>query len=201
MFTPLVGCGFAATVVIMLWVMLRPGTAAQPAAAVKSPSAPAVDATPTTAPSTTRPPMPVAAVPQPQPSAKYAQQHTPPPPPPTPCPTQLAGARPHVAQVGNLVDKTFGVADIGGAVGRGDGDHGAGLALDFMTPDPARGDAIADFVLARKQRFGVTYVIWQQRYNDGSGWSYMEDRGSPTANHYDHVHVSFDPSADVNVTC
>ncbi|MCV7097646.1 hypothetical protein H7H99_21600, partial [Mycobacterium kubicae] len=38
---------------------------------------------------------------------------------------------------------------------------------------------------------GVTYVIWQQRYNDGNGWSTMENRGSPTANHMDHVHVSF----------
>ncbi|WP_040793626.1 hypothetical protein [Nocardia paucivorans] len=201
--TPLVGCGIAATVAITLGVMLRPDTATQPAAAVGSLSAPAVETTPptTTPPAPTRAPKPVAAVDRPQPSAKYAQQHTPPPPPPIPCSTQLAGARPHVAQVGNLIDKTFGIDDIGGAIGRGDGDHGAGLALDFMTPDPARGDAIADFVLAHQQRFGVTYVIWQQRYNDGSGWSYMEDRGSPTANHYDHVHVSFDPTADVNVTC
>ncbi len=36
------------------------------------------------------------------------------------------------------------------------------------------------------------YVIWRQRYNDGSGWDPMEDRGSITANHYDHVHVSFE---------
>ncbi len=106
-----------------------------------------------------------------------------------------------MAQVGNLLKKTFGVTEIGGAVGRGDGDHGAGLALDFMTSDSARGDAIAEFVLANQRRFGVTYVIWRQRYNDGSGWRYMENRGSPTANHYDHVHVSFDEAAVVDVTC
>ncbi|WP_425295888.1 hypothetical protein [Nocardia abscessus] len=47
----------------------------------------------------------------------------------------------------------------------------------------------------------MTYVIWRQRYNDGNGWSYLEDRGSPTANHYDHVHVSFEKSAVVDVTC
>jgi hypothetical protein len=34
-------------------------------------------------------------------------------------------------------------------------------------------------------------VIWQQRINFGSGWQLMEDRGGVTANHYDHVHVSF----------
>ncbi len=61
-------------------------------------------------------------------------------------------------------------------------------AADFMTTDQATGDALAAYAL---QMPGVEYVIWQQRYNDGSGWSPMEDRGTPTANHMDHVHVSF----------
>jgi hypothetical protein len=61
-------------------------------------------------------------------------------------------------------------------------------AADFMTTDQATGDALAAYAL---QMPGVEYVIWQQRYNDGSGWSLMEDRGGVTANHYDHVHVSF----------
>ncbi|MGK8524874.1 hypothetical protein ACRS6B_26550 [Nocardia asteroides] len=202
---PLAGCGIAAVVVVVLWVAMRLSPGTQHAAAVDSSPSSAVesDAAPTVAPPTTQPQPAQAAVAaeQPPPSAKMAVQHPPPPPPPVPCSTELVGTRPHVAQVGNLLKKTFGVTDIGGAVGRGDGDHGAGLALDFMTPDSARGDAIADFVLSNKQRFGVTYVIWRQRYNDGSGWSYMEDRGSPTANHYDHVHVSFAKAADVDVTC
>ena len=63
------------------------------------------------------------------------------------------------------------------------------------------GNALADYVLANRKAFGVTYVIWRQRYNDGSGFTPMEDRGSPTANHMDHVHVSFKASATVNVTC
>ncbi|WP_406276358.1 hypothetical protein [Nocardia sp. NBC_00881] len=195
--------GIVATVAVVLWVVIRPSPAAQHAAAADSPSSSSVetDLAPTTVPSTTQPPAaPAAAADRPLPSAKKAEQHLP-PNPSVPCSTELAGAQPHVAQVGNLLKKTFGVTDIGGAVGRGDGDHGAGLALDFMTSDSARGDAIAEFVLANQQRFGVTYVIWQQRYNDGGGWSYMKDRGSPTANHRDHVHVSFDPAADVNVTC
>ncbi|MEU0878038.1 hypothetical protein ABZ345_05520 [Lentzea sp. NPDC005914] len=128
-------------------------------------------------------------------------QTTTPPPPPPPCPTTLDGVKPHAAQVGHHVAGKFGVTDIGGAAGRGgSGDHPAGLALDFMV-DPATGNALADYVLANRRAFGVTYVIWRQRYNDGSGWSAMEDRGSPTANHMDHVHVSFQATATVNVTC
>ncbi|WP_067464761.1 hypothetical protein [Nocardia amamiensis] len=200
--TPLAVGGIAATIAVVLWVAIRLSPAAQHAAAVDSPPSSAVetDSAPTTGPSTTQPAPAAAAAPAelPPPSAKEAAQHL---PPPTPCSTELAGTRPHVAKVGNLLKKTFGITEIGGAVGRGDGDHGAGLALDLMTSDFARGDAIADFVLANKQRFGVTYVIWRQRYNDGNGWSYLEDRGSPTANHYDHVHVSFAKSADVDVTC
>ncbi|GAA3686496.1 hypothetical protein GCM10022267_86750 [Lentzea roselyniae] len=123
------------------------------------------------------------------------------PPPAPPCPTVLDGVKPHVAQVGHHLASKFGVNDIGGAAGRGgSGDHPAGLALDFMV-GTATGNALADHVLANRRAFGVTYVIWRQRYNDGSGWSVMEDRGSPTANHMDHVHVSFQASATVKVTC
>ncbi|MEU4314292.1 hypothetical protein [Nocardia sp. NPDC024068] len=201
-FVPLAGSAFAATAVIALSVMSRPGPAPQPAAAaaVDSAEVPAagLGKAPETDPGAARA---VAAADRPREPARYAKRLAPPPPPPVACSTELAGAQPHVAQVGNLINKTFGADDIGGANGRYDGEHGAGLALDFMTSDPAHGDAIADFVLANKERFGVTYVIWQQRYNDGSGWSYMEDRGSPTQNHYDHVHVSFDSAADVAVTC
>ncbi len=61
--------------------------------------------------------------------------------------------------------------------------------------DNALGDAHADFALAHMAEFGIWYVIWRQRYNDGSGWDPMEDRGSITQNHYDHVHVSFNETA------
>ena len=117
------------------------------------------------------------------------------------CQTSLAGTQPHVAQVGNFLKMVFGLGDIGGANGRSDGDHGAGLALDLMMTDTNLGTAVANYVLANREALGVTYVIWQQQYNDGGGWSMMEDRGSPTANHYDHVHVSFAPSSDTSLTC
>lgn len=62
------------------------------------------------------------------------------------------------------------------------------------------GDAMADFVLNGKMPngvsvwkwFGVRYIIWRQRinWNDGRGWIAMENRGSDTANHLDHDHIS-----------
>ena len=69
-------------------------------------------------------------------------------------------------------------------------DHAKGLALDLMVRG-AKGDRIAKCALANKEELGVEYVIWQQRINYGDGWERMENRGSITENHYDHVHISF----------
>ncbi|MDR6172802.1 uncharacterized protein YraI [Nocardioides zeae] len=76
---------------------------------------------------------------------------------------------------------------------RGDGDHGRGLALDIMV----RGDLgweIAEYVRANYTQWDVNYVIYEQKIwsvdRSSEGWRPMEDRGSDTANHYDHVHVS-----------
>jgi hypothetical protein len=80
----------------------------------------------------------------------------------------------------------------------------ASRALDILVSDvygrvPADGnklgDEVAAYALAHQLDGGITYVIWRQRYNDGSGWDAMEDRGSITQNHYDHVHISFEPTA------
>jgi hypothetical protein len=77
----------------------------------------------------------------------------------------------------------------------------ADRALDILVSDAfgkrptdgnALGDRVAKFALDHSAEHAVMYVIWMQRYNDGSGWDPMEDRGSITANHYDHVHVSFE---------
>lgn len=76
-------------------------------------------------------------------------------------------------------------------------DHPNGRAIDIMIPsyktNKALGDTIAQWVIANGSRLHVNYVIWQQRsYTIARGtWKTMEDRGSDTANHYDHVHVSF----------
>ena len=61
-----------------------------------------------------------------------------------------------------------------------------------MISSAGQGDAVASYAIANMGRFGITYVIWQQRiWLAGSGgWRAMEDRGSATANHFDHVHIS-----------
>jgi len=73
--------------------------------------------------------------------------------------------------------------------------HPSGNALDYMVPgDAGLGDAIAQYHIDHWDELGVEYVIWQQRImtSPGGGWSPMEDRGSVTQNHYDHVHVNYD---------
>lgn len=158
-----------------------------------------------TRPPTTKPPTaspePSDTEAPPKPTKKATPKPAPPPPPVRECSTELEGTQPQVAQVGNHVLTKFDVDSVGGVGSRANAsDHPSGLALDFMV-DSTTGDALADYVLAHQEDFGVTYVIWSQQYNDGSGWSTMEDRGSATANHYDHVHVSFAAGAETSVTC
>ncbi|MFC4053258.1 hypothetical protein ACFOY4_26530 [Actinomadura syzygii] len=80
-------------------------------------------------------------------------------------------------------------------------DHGDGRACDFMESTGGRapteaarrhGDQVAAYAVANARRLGISYVIWRQRIWNvrGGGWRPMEDRGSITQNHYDHVHVS-----------
>lgn len=75
----------------------------------------------------------------------------------------------------------------------GSGNHGAGKALDIMVTG-STGDSIAAYVRANAGRLGVSEVIWARRIwtvqRAGDGWRSMEDRGSATANHFDHVHVT-----------
>lgn len=114
------------------------------------------------------------------------------------CSSALAGTQPHVARAGHHLAARFGVplTSILGRAGRtsNTSDHPDGYALDFVVGRD-KGDAIAAYALENRTRLGVTYVIWRQRYNDGSGWRLMADRGGVTANHYDHVHVSFSRTA------
>ncbi|KAL8769287.1 MAG: hypothetical protein Q9209_004669 [Squamulea sp. 1 TL-2023] len=61
------------------------------------------------------------------------------------------------------------------------------------------GRPIAEWVMNNRAALNLKYVIWGQKIwspsrdsvGPWSGWRGMEDRGSITANHWDHVHVSF----------
>lgn len=82
------------------------------------------------------------------------------------------------------------MTDIGGYRAGDGGDHGTGNAVDIMVTG-ARGDQIAAWLQAHAGELNIKYVIWQQRiWLPGSSWRGMEDRGDPTQNHFDHVHVS-----------
>jgi hypothetical protein len=74
------------------------------------------------------------------------------------------------------------------------GGHPSGLAIDYMVlSDTALGNAIVQYHIDHWAELGVEYIIYQQRIlqSPGGSWSGMADRGSPTANHMDHVHVNY----------
>jgi Bacterial SH3 domain len=104
-----------------------------------------------------------------------------------------AGLRSNTIKVHRAVCNAFpSITSYGGTRGGG-GAHGSGRALDIMVSGSA-GDGVADYVRAHAGELGVSEVIWRQRIwtvqRAGEGWRPMSDRGSATANHYDHVHVT-----------
>lgn len=78
---------------------------------------------------------------------------------------------------------------------RDDGsEHSDGTSVDIMVySDSSLGDRIASWLRANARTLHVREVIWSQHIwtveRSSEGWRLMEDRGSTTANHYDHVHV------------
>jgi hypothetical protein len=75
--------------------------------------------------------------------------------------------------------------------------HPDGLALDVMIPQwdtpggKALGDRVVAFVQAHAQELGLAHAIWRQaQHNPDGSSSSMSDRGSPTANHFNHVHIA-----------
>lgn len=82
-------------------------------------------------------------------------------------------------------------------------DHPNGRAVDVMLANWSSqqsidlGWAIAKDFAANAAKYHVSYIIYRQhQYNTSypsRGWRPMEDRGSPTQNHMDHVHVSVKP--------
>ncbi len=73
-------------------------------------------------------------------------------------------------------------------------EHPSGRALDAMISDSDTGWAIAKWVRANAKQLGVSEVLYAQHIwtvqRSGEGWRSFSDRGSATANHYDHVHVT-----------
>ncbi len=75
----------------------------------------------------------------------------------------------------------------------GHGEHVNGQAIDFMVPNGDVGQRLADYLYANRAALDLFDVIWAQRIwtieRSSEGFRPMSDRGSATANHYDHVHI------------
>ncbi|HFI0332202.1 TPA: LysM peptidoglycan-binding domain-containing protein [Streptococcus suis] len=110
------------------------------------------------------------------------------------------GLQPQVAAFRAEVANAFGITSFSSYRAGDTGDHGKGLAIDFMVPQSsALGDQVAAYAAANLASKNISYIIWKQRfyspyssiYGPAYTWNLMPDRGSITENHYDHVHVSF----------
>ena len=105
--------------------------------------------------------------------------------------SNVGGMTPNAIAVINAVKAEFPGSGPFGGYRPGDPlDHGTGHAVDIMC-STAEGNEIAAFLQAHAGELNIKYLIWRQRiWYPGGSWQGMEDRGSPTANHMDHVHVS-----------
>ena len=110
------------------------------------------------------------------------------------------GLQPQVAAFRAEVANAFGITSFSGYRAGDTGDHGKGLAIDFMVPQSsALGDQVAAYAAANVASKNISYIIWKQLfyspyasiYGPAYTWNLIPDRGSITENHYDHVHVSF----------
>ena len=113
--------------------------------------------------------------------------------------SENAGLKPQTAAFKEEIANLFGITSFSGYRPGDSGDHGKGLAIDFMVPESSElGDKIAEYAIQNMASRGISYIIWKQRfyapfdskYGPANTWNLMPDRGSVTENHYDHVHVS-----------
>ena len=170
---------------------------AAPAAAPEAPATPEAPAAPQSAPVAEEAPAQPAAVetaaaPEVQPVAS------------TPTTGNAIPTDPHLksqaAAFRQEIAAKFGITNIGGYREGDPDDHGKGLAVDVMVPTNSElGDQVAQYAIDNMDRAGISYIIWKQQfympvnniYGPANTWNQMPDRGGDTANHNDHVHISF----------
>ena len=109
------------------------------------------------------------------------------------------GLQPQTAALKEEIAAKYGITEFSLYRPGDSGDHGKGLAADFIVGDNTElGNQVAADVTSNMTERGISYVIWQQQfyapfesvYGPANTWNQMPDRGSVTENHYDHVHVS-----------
>ncbi|PDP84831.1 hypothetical protein CQJ94_25690 [Glycomyces fuscus] len=112
-----------------------------------------------------------------------------------------SGATPRMAAIRDEIVQNFGAPYPVMCLRSSADDHGTGQACDFMMsaggamPSAANqslGSQISQFGIDNADRLGIKYIIWEQQiwHSASRQWKWMEDRGSNTQNHYDHVHIS-----------
>jgi septal ring factor EnvC (AmiA/AmiB activator) len=111
------------------------------------------------------------------------------------------GATPRMAAIRDEIVQNFGAPYPVGCLRSSADDHGVGRACDFMMsaggarPSAANqslGAQISQYGIDNADRLGIKYIIWEQQiwHSTSRQWTWMEDRGDNTQNHYDHVHIS-----------
>lgn len=111
--------------------------------------------------------------------------------------TRVLGLTVQAMGVYNAVMGQWGgpINSVGGYRASSLSDHQFGRAIDFMlTPgaESALGWTIAKYLAANAGSLGVDHIIFEQKIWTPANptWRPMANRGSITANHFDHVHVS-----------
>ena len=165
-----------------------------PAAAPEAPATPEAPAAPQSAPVAEEAPAAVetAAAPEVQPVASTPTSGNTIPTDPN--------LKPQAEAFRQEIAAKFGITNIGGYREGDPEDHGKGLAVDVMVPTNSElGDQVAQYAIDNMDRAGISYIIWKQQfympvnniYGPANTWNQMPDRGGDTANHNDHVHISF----------
>ena len=79
--------------------------------------------------------------------------------------SENAGLQPQTAAFKEEIANLFGITSFSGYRPGDGGDHGKGLAIDFMVPvSSALGDQIADYAIQNMATRGINYIIWKQRF-------------------------------------
>jgi len=165
-----------------------------PAAAPEAPATPEAPAAPQSAPEApaAQPAVETAAAPEVQPVASTPSSGNTIPTDPN--------LQPQAEAFRQEIAAKFGITNIGGYREGDPEDHGKGLAVDVMVPTNSElGDQVAQYAIDNMDRAGISYIIWKQQfympvnniYGPANTWNQMPDRGGDTANHNDHVHISF----------
>jgi len=120
----------------------------------------------------------------------------------------LGPVKPELARLVGILGPMLGIQTVGGyrESAHDPQGHPSGRAADFMVPLTAagkqQGAELAEYARSNAGELGVDYIIWYQRIwsadRAGEGWRPMEDRGSDTENHRDHVHINVLPATSVD---